>query len=85
MEEDDVNLDAFTPSWLQTGGIAGVDPAYPPYGEDQGNWNTSAETIDAEPSDDFAPPGECGAPDTGTWIWGAIDGVCQWIDTTTCT
>lgn len=23
-------------------------------------------------------------PDTGTWIWGAIDGECQWIDTTDC-
>lgn len=21
---------------------------------------------------------------SGTWVWGSIDGVCQWIDTTTC-
>lgn len=21
---------------------------------------------------------------TGTWVWGSIDGVCQWIDTTEC-
>ncbi len=23
-------------------------------------------------------------PGSGTWIWGTVDGVCQWIDTTTC-
>jgi hypothetical protein len=23
-------------------------------------------------------------PPSGTWIWGSVDGVCQWIDTTTC-
>lgn len=25
-----------------------------------------------------APPG------SGTWVWGSINGVCQWIDTTDC-
>jgi len=24
-------------------------------------------------------------PASGTWLWGTVDGVCQWIDTTTCT
>ncbi len=23
-------------------------------------------------------------PTTGTHLWGTVDGVCQWIDTTTC-
>lgn len=33
-------------------------------------------------------PGPCSptAPeDTGTFVWGSVDGVCQWIDTTDCT
>ena len=24
-------------------------------------------------------------PGSGTWIWGSVDGVCQWIETTNCT
>lgn len=23
-------------------------------------------------------------PSSGTWVWGSVDGVCQWIDTTDC-
>lgn len=25
-----------------------------------------------------------GPPSSGTWVWGSVEGVCQWIDTTTC-
>ena len=91
MEEDDSGLNQVDPQWLDTGGIPGTDPAYPPYGEDQQQWDTNPYTISDFPSEDFAPPGEAPCviqagepPGSGTYVLGSIDGVCQWIDTTTC-
>ncbi len=58
-----------------------------PYGSQTASgWDTSPWSRSNEaPGNVISPPCNPGAPpDSGTWIFGAIDGECQWIDTTTC-
>jgi len=73
------------PNWVEDGfGVVGPQrqviprPTLQPPRMDFGIDNsrpTAGSTSNCAPS---APPG------TGTWVWGTVDGVCQWIDTTTC-
>jgi len=77
------------PDWMADGlGISGEQTD-----QDLGidtQWDTNAWSDDNQ-KDDFtsAGGGDClstagDPPGSGTWILGSIDGVCQWIDTTTC-
>jgi hypothetical protein len=56
----------------------------------QGDKITISEHIDqgtiinADQTKDAADCAPTTPPETGTWIWGSVEGVCQWIDTTTC-
>jgi hypothetical protein len=77
----------FDPSFLEDGyGISG--PQGDPIQEDVQNWDLNAWSDQSQANEDFiSGPGDCNpgsAPETGTWIFGSIDGECQWIDTTTC-
>ena len=51
--------------------------------DDWNRWDTNAWSRDTQDVGEVRGSG-CDAPDTGTWIWGAIDGECQWIETTEC-
>jgi len=50
------NLDDFEPSWVNTGGVSGIEPAYPPFQEDDSDWDLNCETYGGQPEDDYNPP-----------------------------
>lgn len=52
---NDFSMGDFTPSWMDSGGIFD-NPAYPPFGEDDSDWDTNCETTGGEPGDDYQPP-----------------------------
>ncbi len=85
---DQVNrsLHQINPNWIEDGyGIIGpqrpiipkVDPHPTPMEFKIDN------SFPPSGRDDACTPS--GPPASGTVVWGSIDGVCQWIDTTTCT
>lgn len=90
MNDEGITLDSVDPQWMQDGlGVIGDQPDYPE--EFVRDWDTNAWTDDSQQTEDFVGAGsnDCmtaaGAPpNTGTVVLGSIDGVCQWIDTTTC-
>lgn len=79
------------PSWLQDGyGVRGpqrresqeaAKPADMTFGTpSNGRSQQSRTKTGCAPTQ---PQG--GDPEaTGTWVWGVVDGTCQWIDTTDC-
>ena len=90
MADEDASLDNFQPSWMEDGyGIAG--PQSENIQEDVADWDTNIWSENSQANEDFtgARADDCmtaaGAPPgTGTYVLGSIDGVCQWINTTTC-
>lgn len=88
-QENDIPLNDFNPSWMEDGfGLIGEQPDY--QDEDNQDWDTRAGVEDQRDYDDSAAInqgclGTAGSPPaTGTYVLGSVDGVCQWIDTTTC-
>ena len=85
-EQQGPALSDYDPSWMQDGyGITG-DQGEPDLNDDT-QWDTNAWSRDQQQDDFTGAGGSClpsSPPDTGTSVWGSIDGVCQWIDTTTC-
>ncbi len=85
-EQDGPNLNEFNPSWIEDGGgIIGEqsDSSF----DNQLQWDTTAWSRDNQQQSDASGAGPCNPsapPASGTHIWGSIGGVCQWIDTTTC-
>ncbi len=79
------NLSEFTPSWMDDGqGIYGAE-GEPSFDNNQ-QWDTNAWSRLNEDGGGSGG-GTCtpGAPPaSGTHVWGSVGGVCQWIDTTTC-
>lgn len=54
---DDFSMGDFNPAWMDSGGIFESTPAYPPFGEDDSDWNTNCDTIGGDTfNDDFNPP-----------------------------
>lgn len=80
--DEGINIGNVDPGWMSDGGGIQGEPS-DPIDDDYTQWDTRAWSRDQQSQDDVAVP-TCGAPDTGTWFWGAIDGECQWIDSTTC-
>lgn len=91
-------LDDYQPSWMDDGGgISGgaesdpyddFDQSYLLHGQtvSAASWETQTTSRQNQNDDSPAPRG-ClpdSPPSSGTSVWGAVDGVCQWIDTTTC-
>lgn len=78
-------LHEIQPNWVDDGhGIVGpqrqvVRPSTD--GPRRMDFNFSNESRNSSNGSPCAPTTP---PDTGTWVWGSIDGECQWIDTTTC-
>lgn len=80
-----MRMDDYNPGWMDDGlGIYGdQSDERLDFNKD---WDVEARTF-LDPKGDSMVGAGCSPgspPDTGTWIFGAIDGVCQWIDTTIC-
>lgn len=88
MPNGDFDFGAYQPSFLEDGyGISGPQTNY--VEEDLQDWDLNAWTDQSQANEDFisGPSGACNPgdpPPIGTWIFASVDGVCQWIDTTTC-
>lgn len=87
-KSDQVNraIHQINPNWVEDGhGIVGPQRQIVPkenarpspieFGIDNSRNSVGSET---GPCDPIAPPG------SGTYVWGSVDGVCQWISTTEC-
>ncbi len=84
-EQPNRPLHQINPNWVEDGyGIVGpqrqitrqsATPASMEFGVNNNSSPNQGPNAPCAPD----PP-----PDMGTWVWGTIDGVCQWIDTTTC-
>lgn len=91
-DDDSIDLEASQPSFLEDGlGISAGQGEFPPFEQDDQEWDTDAWSRDINPDQDeiAATPESCmgdagDPPDTGTYVLGSVDGTCQWIDTTTC-
>jgi hypothetical protein len=79
-------LHEIQPNWVEDGlGIVGpqrqrVRP--PEEGPRRMDFNFPNDSSAAPPA--TGPCAPTAPPDTGTYVWGSVDGTCQWIDTTTC-
>ncbi len=89
-KSDQVNraIHQINPNWVEDGyGIIG--PQRPIVPRERATPNP-IDFVFNNPNQRQVLPGACAPtqPDdtmtTGTWVWGTVDGVCQWIDTTTC-
>jgi len=83
-DQTNKSLHQINPNWVEDGyGVVGPQRQVIPKPQPQpprmdfgiDNSRVNIPTSQCSPS---TPPEE------GTWIWGSVDGVCQWIDTTTC-
>jgi hypothetical protein len=98
--DNEVPLSDINPSWMEDGyGIEGP-PSYGAQDDspdwDTRVWSDSPKEADDVWSDQnqdsmdlVGTPSTCltdagDPPGSGTWILGSIDGMCQWIDSTTC-
>jgi hypothetical protein len=84
---DDDDLGGFNPSWMEDGlGLRGEQEQRAP--GDLTQWDTNAWTRNLQDPDTSAGRGgACNPgtpPESGTFIFGVVDGTCQWIDTTSC-
>ncbi len=92
------DVNDFNPSWMEDGGgLSGGSESDPQSDYEQSyligkgtvsaaEWETQTTSRQNQTPPD-SPPNACipsSPPDSGTVVWGAIDGECQWIDTTTC-
>ncbi len=79
-------LTEFNPSWLEDGGGVIGEQSDSSF-DNQLQWDTTAWSRDNQQQSDASGAGPCtpsAPPGSGTHIWGSVGGVCQWIDTTTC-
>ncbi len=80
-------LNEFNPSWMEDGGGITGEQNYPDF-SDNLQWDTNAWSRVQDDQDVFGSAGclsQAGSPpEMGTVVLGSVDGVCQWIDTTTC-
>ena len=99
MPDYEPNLGEYEPSWIQDGGgISGGSERDVDLGSST-SWDLSGITIDTQGydlwattdhrlgGDDVGGRGQCSPtapPGSGTYVWGSIDGACQWISTTEC-
>lgn len=97
-EDNQFDLDSFEPSFLEDGGgISGeASQRYGPFVEDTTEYHIDPEQELAVESDTILPDtgdenpfAACAAsagdpPAMGTYVLGSVNGVCQWINTTTC-
>ncbi len=92
------SINDFEPSWMEDrGGLSGGAES-DPYDDFEQSYLLHGQTVSAaswetqttsrqNQNDDTRPAAGCipsSPPDTGTSVWGSVDGVCQWIDTTDC-
>ncbi len=95
-----MGIDDYQPSWMEYGGDlsggAESDPEVDYYEQSYprgstvhaAEWETQTTSRQNQNDDSPAPrgciPTTRDPEETGTFVWGSVDGVCQWIDTTTC-
>jgi hypothetical protein len=83
---DFVDFDEVEPNFLSDGlGVRGQQTFSPE--DDSSEWPVEVQFYDVKDVDDDSTAGGCDPgppPDSGTWVFGSVDGTCQWIDTTTC-
>ncbi len=96
-DEQGPTLNDFTPSWMRDGDLSGGSEEGYRFNNDDSyilkgtvvsapSWDTTT-TSQQNQNDDTPAPRSClpdSPPESGTSVWGSIDGECQWIDTTTC-
>lgn len=94
------DVSGMEPSWMESGGdlSGGSETGYgfdndDSYISPRGTvvsapaWDSTTTSRQNQSPEDTRPGPGCdpgSPPDTGTWIFGVVDGVCQWIDTTDC-
>ncbi len=93
------SINDFEPSWMDDGGgLSGGAETSPDFEFEQSyllhgstvsaaSWETQTTSRQNQSPEDTSPARGCipaSPPDTGTWVWGTVDGECQWIDTTAC-
>lgn len=86
--DEGINLGDTDPQWMRDGyGITGEQGD--PVDDDYTQWDTRAWSRNTQEQDFTGGTGDASCtpsdpPESGTSVWGSVDGVCQWIDTTTC-
>ncbi len=80
-------MNEFNPSWMEDGGGISGEQNDPDFSDNM-QWDTNAWSRVEDNPDEFGGGGCISAagspPGSGTYVLGSVDGVCQWINTTTC-